>query len=80
MALTASEYKRRYLASEEAILAREQLQGMMADPRYNTSSSYSVHQADGITFVDKHLAYLSEHPKLNAREYLSNLRLMTKIK
>ncbi len=50
---------------------------------YNTGPSYS---ADGITypnnlipFIDKHLNYLRKNQSVNPQEYLSNLRLMTKI-
>jgi hypothetical protein len=30
--------------------------------------------------VDKHLTYLSAHPKVKPQQYMSNLRLQTKIR
>jgi hypothetical protein len=33
-----------------------------------------------MTFQEKHLAYLKEHPKLNPVSYLTNLKTMIKIR
>lgn len=35
---------------------------------------------DVVSFKEKHLTYLQQHPKINARNYLSNLRTMIKIR
>lgn len=35
---------------------------------------------DVVTFREKHLTYLKKHPKVNARNYLANLRTMIKIR
>ena len=78
MALTVNEYKRKFLASDEAIQARHQLEAMMLDVAYNTKTYYVPKQEAEMSFSDKHMAYLCQHPKLNPREYLANLRLMTK--
>ena len=78
MAVTPSEYKRQFLASADAVTAREQLERMLSDPNYHTASFYTPSQVENMSFVDKHLQYLSEHPKLSPSEYLSNLRLKTK--
>lgn len=79
MAVTPTEYRRQFLASEEAVDVREQLEAMMRDPAYNTQSFYTpLHPDENLSFVDKHLAYLSDHSKLKSQEYLSNLRLKTK--
>ncbi|MEO6513914.1 MAG: hypothetical protein ABIR37_04490 [Candidatus Saccharimonadales bacterium] len=80
MAVTPSEYKRQFLASEDAVTAREQLESMLKDPKYHTASFYTPTLDENMSFVDKHLMYLSEHPKLNFVEYLSNLRLKTKFR
>lgn len=77
MAITTKEYKQYFLTSVEASYVRDELESMVENPLYNTKSSYAPQQAN-ITFVDKHVNYLSEHPKLKPSEYLSNLRLMTK--
>jgi hypothetical protein len=80
MSLTANEYKRQFLASEEAVTIKQQLRLMVDDPRYNTQSFYTSMQDEDISFVEKHIAYLSEHPKIKTSEYLSNLRLRTKLR
>jgi hypothetical protein len=80
MAQTTNEFKRKFLSSEEAITIREQLIIMMSDPHYNTRSTYTPLQVEDMTFVDKHIAYISEHPKLNPTEYMANLRLKTKLR
>ena len=58
---------------------REKLEQMAADTTYNTPSSYSPdsesypdHQ---IPFVDKHMEYLLNHPKIDSTQYLANLRM-----
>ena len=33
-----------------------------------------------VTFKEKHLAYLQDHPKVNPQIYLANLRTMIKIR
>ncbi|MDB5168877.1 MAG: hypothetical protein JWO41_233 [Candidatus Saccharibacteria bacterium] len=78
MALTDRQYKRTFLESAEAAVIKVQLETMVKDPMYNTQSFYTTLQVDDFTFVEKHLAYLSDHPKLKATEYMSNLRLKTK--
>jgi len=62
---------------------REKLQEMERNPLLNTrTSSYSANASlypDGqIPFVEKHIAYLMDHPKVDHAQYLSNLRLMLK--
>ncbi len=39
-----------------------------------------LHSSHQITFVEKHLHYLTTHPKVNPEFYLSNLRTMIKIR
>ena len=69
----------KFLASDEAQLIRLDLEKMMTDPAFNTTSTYSPTSIDSVLFVDKHMKYLSQHPNLNPQQYLSNLRLMTRI-
>ena len=84
ISMTTTKKKTDFFESAEGIQTREILRQMDADPIYNTQSSYS---ANGITypdniipFVDKHMKYLYEHPSVNLDHYISNLRLMTRIK
>ncbi|MDN5275448.1 MAG: hypothetical protein JWN33_97 [Candidatus Saccharibacteria bacterium] len=68
-----------FYKSEEANVIRTGLNEMMKSPSFNTRSTYSPKSTEDITFVDKHMTYLSTHPKVNPNEYMSNLRLMTRI-
>jgi hypothetical protein len=77
MALSTKDYREKYLLSDEAALVRKQLEAMMADKGYNTQPFYTPH-GEELSFVEKHMTYLSQHPKLKDSEYLANLRLMTK--
>jgi hypothetical protein len=70
----------KFLASDTAKIAREDLMKMMDDPGFNTTSTYSPSSEERMLFVDKHMKYLGQHPNLNPQHYLSNLRLMTRIK
>jgi hypothetical protein len=67
---------------EEESNVRTELQQMVLNDSYNTTSSYipsSVAYPDGlIPFVDRHMRYLNANPKLDARMYIANLRLMTR--
>lgn len=60
------------------------LQEMTLDGRYETGPTYSANSSlypdHQMPFVEKHKAYLSARPSLNYRHYLSNLRLMTRIR
>ena len=79
-----SQYTRE--ATEQRLVkneVREQLMAMERNPLLNTkATSYSANAAlypDGnMPFVEKHWAYLMDHPKVNPAQYLSNLRLMLK--
>lgn len=52
---------------------------MVDDPQYNTVTRYSMLSSDKSHFVAKHLEYMSNHLHMNHRQYISNLKLMTKI-
>ena len=70
---------KKFLSSEEGDLIRQELEDMMKNPQFNTTSTYSPASVGQLEFVDKHMDYLSKHPAVNRQHYLSNLRLMTKI-
>ena len=77
--------KRNYLVgTEEGASVRYQLQQIDMDSAFNTSASYSANTTlyanNSITFVDKHMAYLNNNPHVNPDLYLSNLRLITRIR
>lgn len=81
-AITASQ--RKFLDSPEGQLLKQALSSMERDATYNTNSSYIAngikYPGNNISFADKHMQYLLEHPKLEPHHYLSNLKLMTRIK
>lgn len=70
----------RFLDSLEANEIRDILKEMMTDPEFNTKSMYSPAAGGDVLFVDKHMEYLSQHTTLNVNHYLSNLRLMTRVR
>jgi hypothetical protein len=63
---------------EQALRAMEQ------DNDYNTASTYSanvgLYPDNKMSFAEKHMAYLKTHVNTNPEMYLSNLRLMTKVR
>lgn len=76
---------RKYLVTPEDVQRVEnELRTMLEDDHYNTVSSYiastEIYTNHQIPFIEKHMAYLRSHPKVNPDQYLSNLRMMTKIR
>lgn len=76
--------KSRNFDENETEIIRQMLQKIVLDQGYNTTSTYSANETDYpdhlIPFVEKHVAYLKNHPKLDPEQYIANLRLMTKIR
>lgn len=68
------------MADESLII----LQDMERDPSLITKDAYTPNVAlypDGrMPFVDIHMAYLKSHKQVDPKHYLSNLRLMIKIR
>ncbi len=70
-----------FFDSEVATMAKSELKMMDKDPQYNTQGTFSARYTSNLMpFVERHMKYLSEHPKLDAQHYLSNLKLMTRVK
>lgn len=70
----------KYLETDAAKAACETLEEMVASPDYHTESSYSPTSDERVSFIDKHVRYLSTHRNVDYHHYLSNLKLMTKIR
>lgn len=72
---------KRYMEAPEIT---QELQVLLEDDSYRTLPGYSIDTAaypDGtIPFTDFHLDYLKKHPQVDPEHYLSNLRLMLKIR
>lgn len=73
-----------FLETQEGAEAKQLLEAMTTDPLYNTESSYSAnviaHPDNTMSFVDKHMEYMRNHPALSPKHYISNLRLMTRVR
>lgn len=67
--------QRRFYDSPLCDDAREQLQALVDNPKYDTDSTYFETQPSG--FVDRHLHYLSMNPRTDVTGYISNLKVMT---
>ncbi len=76
--------RRDFVESEEGKATRQKLQTMVADTSYNTAPGYTndstTYTNNLIPFADKHMNYLVTHPAVNIEHYISNLRLMTRIR
>jgi len=68
----------------EGIEIIQQLKLMAADTNFVTKGSYAANDVtypgNVMSFVEKHRDYLRAHPNTDPQQYLSNLRLMTRVK
>lgn len=70
-----------FLKSNEGKAVYDELCDMVASNAYNTEPTFSPSAEGGqLLFIDKHLGYLCSHLGVNAEQYLSNLRLITKVR
>lgn len=69
---------------EQVAEIRAELELMVESTYYNTQPSFSANTErypdSKIPFVEKHIEYLLSHKGLDPHQYISNLRLMTRIK
>lgn len=80
MPISSNQYRKQFLATETAVEIRKLLEQMEESPLYFTKATYQAGNPEDISFSDKHLAYISTHPAVQPDQYMSNLRLMTKIR
>lgn len=73
-----SSAQKRFYASEQCDEARKQLQALVDSDQYETNPSY--HLANPLSFIERHLYYLSIRPPIELNGYISNLKLMTRIR
>lgn len=78
--MNSSISRQEFLRSEEAEVLRTQLQSMVNDPGYNTNMMYTLQLSDGSQFIEKHMAYMANHLRMDHRQYVLNVKLMTKLK
>ncbi len=81
-----STYKKKVsiFESEKGAEIEQALRLMATDSTYNTTASYvantAVYPDNRITFVEKHMNYLNNHQDIDPDQYLSNLRLIARIR
>jgi hypothetical protein len=82
MTFIPTESRRKFLASDEALWAREQLQLLVDNTQYNTpeKASYAHPETQPLSFVEWNLMYLTEHPQIRVSDYISNVRLRTRLR
>lgn len=72
---------RNYLAGSEIT---QKLELMLEDDSYHTTKGYSIdteaYPDHAVPFVEHHMNYLRKHPQVDPEHYLSNLRLMLKVR
>lgn len=68
-----------FLKSDQAKVLRSQLTEMTESPLYNTRVQGITDTPADVRFIEKHMNYMSSFPKMNHLQYISNLKLMTKI-
>lgn len=81
----ASAYMKSRMKSymQESEIADE-LRAMAQDESFHTLPGYSMdietYPDNTIPFIEEHISYLKKHPQVNPKHYLSNLRLMLKVR
>jgi hypothetical protein len=84
--MTMAAYKKNtsFISDEHVQEVHEELEEMERDSAFNTESSFSpnvdLYPDNRMPFVDKHMQYLMSHRGIDPNQYLSNLRLMTRIR
>ena len=71
--------KQAFFKSDKAKELRELLIAMTKDPAYNTHIQGLVDYPDEERFIEKHMHYMGSYPRMDHLQYVSNLRLKTKI-
>lgn len=77
--MTNAQSKQAFIESAEGIELRKQLETMVKSPHYNTRVYTLASDNDGSNFIDKHMNYMSTHRTIDHMQYISNIKLMTKI-
>ncbi len=79
--MTSKSKPRLMNAVEEAEILST-LEGMEKDGRYNTASRYhnntEKYPTNQISFSETHMAMLKKFPLIDPRQYVANLKLITK--
>lgn len=71
--------RQQFLKSEKAAVLRAELEDMEKSPNYNTYVRYTLAAIEGSQFVYKHMTCMANHLQMDHKQYVSNIKLMTKI-
>lgn len=71
--------KKLFFESPEGRALRQELTEIFNDPAHNTKSTYTAASLDRLSFIDKHMNYMGNFPDMNHRQYVSNIKLMTRM-
>lgn len=75
--------RKQFFDSVEGLEIKQALEQMVGDVRFNTLPSYSANSVlypdNLMPFVDRHMNYLMSHPQLEAKKYLANVKLVTRL-
>jgi hypothetical protein len=81
--MTMLKSRKNFLETDEGQEIKLKLQEMGESGLYNTRSSYTsnteLYPDNLMSFVDKHINYLVNHPELEPKTYLANVRLVTRL-
>lgn len=72
--------REQFLQTDVGTSAVKELQRMTSSADYTTIKAYDPCVGHKQSFVDRHINYLVKHPHVSPLHYLSNLRVMTKVK
>jgi hypothetical protein len=76
--------KQDFFDTPEGKEIEEILKHIASSDDFSTSSSYSpnsdLYMNNSMTFVEKHMAYIRSHPKVNPGQYVSNLKISSRKK
>lgn len=74
-----SQAKQVFFKSDKGIELRKQLIAMTKDSMYNTRLQGLIDCPDEERFIEKHMSYMGNFPRMDHYQYVSNLKLKTKI-
>ena len=69
-----------FLLTDTGSSAKLELQRMADSPSFHTRPAYDIVTGRRSPFVDRHLNYLAAHPYVKPAAYLTNLKVMVKVR
>lgn len=82
--MRTARYETNFIETQAGMMLKVKLEHMQASDLYITKSSYTPntdkYEDNLIPFVDKHMNYILAHPQLDPEMYISNLKILTRVK